>query len=163
MGKKLKRQSSVKEAHQFVLIPKREALLRKLTRSIENAQRTLDRICSWTVCVQALSDLSSKYQQALKKGVKIRYITNKEKAKESELKTLRVLLENPLFELRYVLVPPIQRLDIFDGKEVYVASFPKSGYVASPALWSNTASLIALSQHYFNTLWNQANKFNIAQ
>ena len=160
---KRERARPIEKAQQFILIPEKEALLRRLSKSTENAQKCIDIVSSWLICAQALFELSSKYQQALKKKTKMRWITDKPEGKQSELNALKVFTENPLFELRYVFEPHIQRLGIFDKKEVYVASFPKSGFVASPALWSNASSLITLSQHYFDTLWNQATKLNITR
>jgi sugar-specific transcriptional regulator TrmB len=140
----------------FVFIPEKETLEHNILRSIENAQMSIDTICSWMTCTQALLDLSLSYRHALENGVKMRWISNKPKAKKPELKNLQVFLKNPFFKLRFVGARPVEKFGIFDKNEVYIAAYPQRSYVESPCLWSNNASLIELAQHYFDALWSEA-------
>ena len=146
------------ERRQFVLIPQKEALSRRLKSSIDATHRSIDVVCSWTLCVKALFDFSSNFQKALERGVRIRYITSKPLDQEEGQKTIQVLLENPLLELRVSCRDLLERFRIYDGKEIYLPSNPKSGYLESPNLWSNAAVLLELAQNYFDMLWNKAER-----
>jgi hypothetical protein len=44
-------------------------------------------------------------------------------------------------------------LGIYDKKEVFMIIDPKEGLFDSPALWSNSQSLISVVQDYFEILW----------
>jgi hypothetical protein len=138
------------------MIPERAGLLLRLSKSIESSQRSIDTACSWKTLVQALFDLLLLYRRALARGVNMRWIANKSPSRETIPETIKEIVEDPLFNLRFLNWNPTERFAIYDKKEVYLASYPKHPYLESPALWSNAIPLIELAQNYFDMLWNKA-------
>ena len=143
------------EEYQFVLISEKQAKLKRLSKSTETAQKSIDIVCSWTTLLQSLSESFSMFQKALKKGVNIRWITEKPLDCKARAKTAKLIMQNPLFKLGFVPFAIEKRYWIYDKKEVFIALNPKTNYARSPALWTNAVPLIELAQHYFDSLWKE--------
>jgi hypothetical protein len=62
--------------------------------------------------------------------------------------------------VRYIVTLPKALVAIYDKKEVSILTSEKAGWAESPSLWSNNPSLVALSQNYFDTLWDKASENN---
>ena len=89
-------------------------------------------------------------QMAMKKGVKMRALT--EKFEDKTISTdVQVLKENPFFELKYLSSPIPVTASITDNKEVNIRI--STGIV--PSLWSNNSIIVELTASYFNELWNK--------
>jgi sugar-specific transcriptional regulator TrmB len=146
---------------QFVLIPEKEILSRRLKRAIKTTQKSIDVISPRMAGLQSLFDLFPVLQKALKRSVKIRWIIDAPLDPKSLPETLPVLAASPLFKLRSIPYTPEETFVIYDRKEAFIASHPKRGYTESPALWTNAAPLIELAQHYFDVLWNKATEARI--
>jgi sugar-specific transcriptional regulator TrmB len=142
----------------FVLIPEKEAISRRLKRSIEDAQRSIDIVCPRKTCLQALFDLAPALRKALERNVKVRWIIDKALAEDTRPYTLETFLDNSLFKLRNIADDLTQTFSIYDNKIILVASYPNLDYVQSPALWTNAEPMVELAQHYFDTLWSKAEK-----
>ena len=59
------------ENHQFVLIPKKEVLIRRIKKVIEGAQKSILIISPWRELTQWLFNLHESWEQALRRGVKV--------------------------------------------------------------------------------------------
>jgi len=55
---------------QFILIPKKEVLIRRLRKTIEDAQCSIEIIASGTIMPQILFSLYESFNQAMERGVK---------------------------------------------------------------------------------------------
>jgi hypothetical protein len=110
---------------------------------------------------QALFDLAPRLRKALERGVKIRWIINKPFDRNEVPTVLNVVSDSERFELRSAPFNPVKTFSIYDKARVIVVANPKLGYVQSPALWTNSASLVDLAQHYFDVLWNKTAKSEI--
>lgn len=149
------------EEFEFILIPENKALLLRLKRALEAAQRSIDVICPKDTFLQVLFNLSDKFQKALERGVKIQCLLNDLLDANSWPATVQVIAKNSLFKIRIMSESPKEKFWIYDKKEVLVATCPKCGYIQSPALWTNATPFIELAQNYFNVLWNKATKVKI--
>jgi hypothetical protein len=99
----------------------------------------------------------SDYNKAMRKGVKIRLVTQKSGV-ESTPRKPKALEENVLFEFKYLsdLVPFGARwyvMHIIDKKEMTLCV---SKEAPVPSLWSNNPQLLKLSTNYFDDLWNSS-------
>jgi len=146
---------------QFVLIPKKKALLRRLKTAVATTQNSISCFCSGQGCLHPLFDLSPTFQKVLGRGVAIRWILDKQLDKDSLSLNLRFLLENSLFKLGVVTSPVREKIFIYDQKELYLSVYPDRDYLQSPTLCSNSAPLVELSQNYFDALWKKAVKVNV--
>jgi sugar-specific transcriptional regulator TrmB len=141
------------ENQHFVLIPEREALINRIKKAIETAQESIDLISSGAALPQVLFILAEKFKEAMRKGVKIRYIVHKPEDANSWPEIVPVLTKHLSFELRTLPDPPDTRCWICDKKEMFIATFPSRGAFRSPALWSNNLSLIVAIHDHFEKVW----------
>jgi sugar-specific transcriptional regulator TrmB len=145
------------EECKFVLVPKNEPLLMRIKKEIATSQSTIDVVCSWDTGMKAIFDLSPMLLKAGDRGVKIRWITNETSNNNVPPTMLDDFSKKPFFKMRYIAYK-IAKVGIYDKKMILVASDPKSGYIQSPALYTNAPPLVDLVQYYFNSLWKKAEK-----
>jgi len=149
------------ENQHFVLIPEREALIRRTKKAIRNTQESIDLITSGTVLPQFLFILAEELNGAMRRGVKIRYLTNNPEDANSWTEIVSAFTKNPSFNLRILSSPPETRCGIHDKKEVFIATVPSSNAFQSTVLWSNNPSLIVVAQDHFDKKWITAMESNI--
>jgi sugar-specific transcriptional regulator TrmB len=151
------------EEAQYVLVPEREALTRRLKKAIEDSKKSIDVISSLKAFARTFFVLSEEFEKALKKGVKIRWIVDYPEEANSLSEVLLTLTKNPNFELKTVTYPPNARLGIYDRREIFMAHFPTRGALESPALWSTNISFAEIVQGFFETIWHAAAEYKIKE
>jgi sugar-specific transcriptional regulator TrmB len=138
---------------QFMLIPEKEVLIHRTRKAIETAQTSIRAITPWKELTQLLLLLDKCWSQALKRGVNIQWITEKQMNPNSNPENIVVFVKNPRFKLRTMSNPLKKRLILFDDKEVFVATLSKINAAESPALWTNNSAVINILKDYFETKW----------
>ena len=142
------------ENYQFVLIPKREVIISRMKKAIEASKKNILVITPWRELPQWLFILHESWQQALDKGVEVKWITEKKVAPCLLNEITRTLLKNPNFKLRTESKTSKARFAIYDGKEVFITVLSSTNAAAeSPALWTNNPVLIYILKDYFDTKW----------
>jgi sugar-specific transcriptional regulator TrmB len=143
------------EEPQFVLIPK-GAMAHKRINMIKTAQKSIDVVTTFKRFAQAVSTHVEDYRKALKRGVRMRHITEipeyKDQLAHAREKT-RVFKKYPSFQVRYFRAPITTVVALIDKKEVLIFTVPTLELEESPALSSTNPSLIELAQHYFEIMW----------
>jgi len=157
--KETERKRTHKEEAQYVLVPEREALARRLKKAIEDSQKSIDAVSSLKAFARSFFVLSEEFEKALKKGVKIRWIIDDPEDANSFPEVLQTLTKNPNFELKTVMYPPNVRLGIYDKRKIFMAHFPSRGALESPALWSTNISFAEIVQGFFETIWHAAAEY----
>jgi sugar-specific transcriptional regulator TrmB len=155
--KKLKKIDAVtiasQEETQFILIPENETLTLRSKQAMRTVQRSIDITTTWTRFPQVLSLVAKELWEALKRGVKIRFIAEKPECEKSWPEIVQAFTRNPSFTLRYILNPPHTAFGIYDEKEVFITTSTR-GYAADyPALWSNNPPLISAMHDLFEIMW----------
>jgi sugar-specific transcriptional regulator TrmB len=144
------------EEEQFIMVPGKEALIRRREKLIENVQKSLDVVVSWKRFPQRMARYAEWYKKALKKGARIRMIVDKPRDTKlpAEVRELvKDFKKYPSFGLRYVLTPPPAVISIYDKKEALVSISAVVGFAESPALWLDNPSFLAIIQDYFELMW----------
>jgi hypothetical protein len=151
---KIEAQTKIKEEEsQFVLIPAKEAVMKRANLAIENAQCSIDIVCPKESFPKALLIVAEAYKKAMKRGVKVRWIIEEPKDEKSWPEILLTLINNPSFKFRTLRECPEERLGLFDKKEVFIALHPTTAATESPALWTNNPSILKIVHDYFEILW----------
>jgi len=96
-----------------------------------------------------------EYKRAVKRGVKIRIITEKSEDGDLIQKTLQNITQNPLFAIKYLSQPVPVETRINDGREVGLC-LARASTGGVPTLWSTYPQLVKITEAYFETLWNEA-------
>ncbi len=146
---------------QFVLIPKKEVVMRRTEKSISTIKEKLQIFTPWREQTQWLFRQSGLFHQALARGVNIQVITEKPNAAETCPEILRVLLKEPNFQLRNSPNPHQPRFSIFDSREVFIATLTKPNAGESPALWTTSPPIIRILEDYFEMKWTLAEKYEL--
>jgi len=139
---------------QFVLIPSKEVLIKRLTKTIEKTQTSIDISTSWKRFKFACYSLAEALEKAWCRGVKGRVIV--EETEEPFLELVKTSWKSPYAKIRHVHSPPKTVMTIYDKKEVFIYINPTADLTESPALWSNNPSLVTMADDCFETLWNTA-------
>jgi len=142
---------------QFVIVPKGEPLLRRVEEALKTVDNKILVITPWRELTQWIFTLNEWWQQTLDRGVKVRWITeNPPQNSDAKVEMIENFARNHNFWLRAVTLPIDIRLSVFDGKEVFMATQVNINAGESPALWTNSPTMIPLFEDYFKLKWNQA-------
>lgn len=138
----------------FALIPQREPIVKKINEAIDNAKESVDIFLSWKRFLPGMTSTFAKSsQKAWERKVKFRIVVESpEETADVEL-ARQFCRKSPFCEIRFLPTPPKTVLGIYDQKHFFVIVNPKKGLFDSPALWSNSQSLLSVIQDYFEMLW----------
>ena len=143
----------------FVLIPKGEAVVHRVERSIKAAQKEILAITPRREFSQWIFTFREVWRQAIERGVRVRWITEK-KPQTLELTSdpAFAFLDDPRFNLRVISEKPEKRVGIYDGKEVFIAVTRETNAGESGALWTDNLIVIHTLQDYFELKWQLASE-----
>jgi len=153
------KETSLENKNDFVLVPQKTALFKRIKNSIQNSRTSVNIVTSKKRYYPGVFEFLRERQKAIKRGAKFRILTDRMK-EENVLKNYSSD-EATNLEVRCLLRPPEAIIVIVDQKEVYVMTSADAALADAPALWSNNGSLLALAQSYFNNLWEKAKKVQI--
>jgi sugar-specific transcriptional regulator TrmB len=156
--------TGVEDRNQFILIPKREAVVRRIEKAIKNANERILLITPWREFTQWMFTLHEVWQRATERRVKIRWITDsKPQTPDSNFEIIQSFLLNPNFKLRTLPKPVNSRLGVYDRREVFIATTANSDAAESPALWTNSPTVINVLEDYFEMKWKMAKERKIEE
>jgi sugar-specific transcriptional regulator TrmB len=148
------------DSHQFMLIPKREAVIRRIEKAIKAADEKILIITPWREFTQWMFTLHDLWQQTIKRGVTIHWITEtKPRDPDSHFEMLRNFMLDPHFKLRTLHRPVNSRLGVYDHREVFIATTINNNAAESPALWTNSPTMINVLEDYFEMKWKLAAEY----
>jgi sugar-specific transcriptional regulator TrmB len=149
------KRSTLDEEPEFILIPENEAIVQKISQITSGVQTSLDIVTSKKRLPRAILEFFDERMQALKRGVKIRIVTEKLPPTNSELE--KTLLAERKAGTMYKFTPmlPLALLLLFDKKQVLIIT-SATGTLETSALWSDNPCLIGLAINYFESTWNSA-------
>jgi sugar-specific transcriptional regulator TrmB len=142
----------------FILVP-HTRVVGRIGKSIEAAQKTVDLVISWSRFAHGIFLYQQKLEKSWSRKVKWRFIIEKPEKGKMNLNPFDSLSKNPWCKVKCVSPPPKTIMGIYDQKEVFVIEQTAAGLSESPALWSNSKSLIALATSYFEKLWDTSTKY----
>ena len=147
--------NSSQEESQFVLVPSKEALIKRLKKAIDNAQKSIDVATSSRRFMYACYCFSEQLENAWKRNVSGRLIIEEPEKYEKEI--FEKVWRKPLAHIRIgsTISPTIMAM--YDNREVFIFIDPTAALKESPALWSNDSSVIVLAEHYFELSWFATN------
>jgi sugar-specific transcriptional regulator TrmB len=145
----------IDEKFEFLLIPNKAAIYKKAENMIKSTQEQIcflglqKRMDAW------LSQYSSHLEKALARKVNIKIIMPKiENVKPNE--ALKKMRKYPNFQLKFISKDPESGFSVWDKKEVLITTSAIDTPFPFPTLWSRNKAIVALSQNYFDLLWQNA-------
>jgi sugar-specific transcriptional regulator TrmB len=152
--------TEIHEITQFMLIPKGETLVRKVEKTLKAAQKQIFVVMPWREFTQWIFALQELWQQTLDRGVRMHWLTeNPPQNSDANMEMIDNFMHNPMFKLR-TLPPPIDvRLSVFDSREVFIAINTTINAAESPALWTNSPTMVSTLEDYFRMKWEIATEY----
>ena len=146
----------LQETHKprFMLVPS-SRVVERIGKAIDAARNSIDLILSWSRFSRGSFIYAENMEKALTRGVKCRMIIEKGEQENVSPEKLR-FCQNPNCQTRLINRVPKTVLGVYDYQEVFIIESPSAELSASSALWSNNASLVALAQDFFDTLWQNS-------
>lgn len=143
------------EEQQFSIISSKRLLHKKLSEKDKAAQKSIDAIANWKTIRTTFFHRSQDVVNALKRGVKLRIITEEHEKDKQVEKIIQTFRRYPLFEIRYRSAPISINAVIHDETEINmcIATLPDNDV---PSLCSTNARFIKVMAAYFEDLWNSA-------
>jgi sugar-specific transcriptional regulator TrmB len=142
----------------MMLVPEREAYLRKFRNSIINSTISCDMILHWECLLYGLTVDHDLWQQATSRGVKIRFLVHNVPKEQDNNSIIERFMINGHFEIKFALYPLLATITLWDGKEASISLSPKPYPHNTTNLWTNNPGLFAVFQDYFKTIWRDSCK-----
>ncbi len=140
----------------LTLIPSGEQILFKSHELLSSAQKTISVISPAKSLFPWIIDQHKQFQQALKRNVKIRLITNNITNQEY-LKQIKSFFSNDLnLEIRYLTRSPSVSYGIYDNKRIIFELSTMNAYTKSEVIITDNPCFIELALNYFETSWLNA-------
>jgi sugar-specific transcriptional regulator TrmB len=147
-------ESGENQGLQFVLIPQREAVVDKIRVAIDRARKSVDLFLSWKRFLPGMTvTFAENVEKAWKRGVRFRIVVENPSTAEEAEQAMQISGKSPFCKIRFLRGFPKTVIGTYDKKEVFIIVNPKESLLGSPALWSNSQSLISLVKDYFDFLW----------
>ena len=91
------------------------------------------------------------FKQKNKSKIKVQIITE-----EPDKKLFPKIGKKLKFNIRSIHDSPKAHFLIIDEKELFLKSSTKGFFAEMPSIWTTNSCLVAISQNYFETLWNKS-------
>jgi len=141
----------------FIVIPKREAVIKRLIEAMEQSEKSIDAVLSWNRYYLGLELFDRHIQAACDRKVLVRYVVQDPPTKK--LKDDALNRESDFFKVRFLREKPKAIFGIYDQKKLFVLIDPLiDSPGSSPSLWTNNQSLIYLTQLNFENLWQKVER-----
>ena len=141
------------ENTQFTITSEMTRFLKIQRNQAQKAQESVKIMIPAIKVPSKVKDEWSYLQRPMKRGVKIRVITQKPEG-EPTPREWQALVKNPFFEVKYVATPIPFGMHIFDNKEVTI----QVSEDILPSFWSNNSNIVKLASSYFDEIWDKTQK-----
>jgi len=146
----------LEEKTSFTLLAKRENIMSKNMAMMKKAEKNVDLVCSRSKLMQLIHELSEQINEAAKKGVKIRIVSDMPGPGDSIPRIIEEQTSPGIsLDLRYTDLHS-GHYTIVDFKEAMIATTTSGNLAQNPLLWTNSDSLVGVFQKDFENLWHNA-------
>ncbi len=149
--------SSLSDEDQFIVTASINLIIKRFDEKDNLVQKSIDSLIDRKSIRNQLYNHFDNYSVALKRGIRIRIITEKHKDKAIK-KKLEVLEKNHLFEIRYLPSEVPVRTLIRDGIEANLCISSSDSSVQN--LGSKNPQFVKVMNTYFEELWKKADTKN---
>ncbi len=126
---------------------------KKYLNAILSTQNSIDAIVTYLQLRQMTMHYEAQLENALRKGVQIRIITEKTQ-KQPLPKWIQQEQDN--LNIKFLQKPSAAVFTIFDESQVSMALSNSVNLRKGPNFWTNNPAMVALSKSYFEAVWTRA-------
>jgi sugar-specific transcriptional regulator TrmB len=151
-------ESKREEANDMVIVPKKEAYIRKLAKATADCLESIDIITTRDRSYQGIMTIQDELaKEAVARGVRIRMIADEPCQLRPEWQKKEMQKQDQPFQVRYIHRQPPTALAIHDKKSVgMVTSCNTLDWYKATTFWSDNPRIVSMIQEYFDLLWNTA-------
>lgn len=154
------KKKNIKEASSFVLIPQGRRLTTTIRNAIKKTQFSLYNVLSWKRFSQGIINrFADDLEKACARNVKIRFIIEKPPKSKTTNELIEFCRKYPCLQIRFITNELNTIFAVYDQKEIIIVATSRTDFLDSPALWSNSESLVSLGLDHFEELWSRAKEF----
>jgi sugar-specific transcriptional regulator TrmB len=159
-NKKILKEMAQAETGDFAIIPDNKMLYRKILEMYDNCQTSLDMIINTRSILKirdaclVLDDMKKNFKVALKRGVKIRFLTYLDDG-EIPYRELDSLKGIDRLEQRYTLEKPSITLTLVDRREALLNTAVPTPE-GEPSLWAKNPTVTCIFQDFFDRRWSNS-------
>ncbi len=139
----------------FFLVCSGKRLFQRIKLEDSSTQKNLDISADWKSIRFTEFNQLSLHEEALKRGVKVRIITEKHEGDPFESLYPSLFNNDYLFEIRYTNPPIPIRCAIYDKKKINL-SMRSHLDQTTPFLWSNNFEFAKVLIAFFEQIWKKA-------
>ena len=149
-------ETKIGNGDQFSLTSEKAVALSKFESLIEGSKKELDYCASREKLLQFVKYFSEQLNQAVERGVKIRFISTSPKGADEIPQVIsQLFFSKKCIALRYSENIPNHFL-VVDNSEVFIST-STAGYLAdNPLLWSSNGPHVMVHKRLFEELWNSS-------
>ncbi len=152
------------ESHQFVLIPKKEVLIRRAQKFIDSSENTILVYGSWRVLNQLIFALHDSWKQALNRGVLVRWIIEEQGETPAESnalsKIMQTLVKGGNLKVKKERTSLTVKFSVYDNRELFISIQNTPNAIDSPVLWTNNPAFVSLLKDYFEMKWQLSEDYD---
>lgn len=138
----------------FILVPKSEPIINKIRQAIDEAQESIDLILTFKRFLYGMTTIfRENVIKAWDRGVQFRFLLQEPQKGTNNEESVRICRDSGMCSLKFFSCQPKAVMGLYDRRAVFIIVNPEEDIQSSPALWSNSQSLLAIAQDYFNVLW----------
>ena len=126
-------ESSAKSKTEFILVPSNR-VMEKMANNIDSSQKSLDVVLSFKRFSHVVFIYIEKIQEALSRGVKCRFVVEKDEKEQLSLKYTELCGKNTSCRVKSVAAAPQTIFAIFDQKAVFIIESSPSSLEESSSL-----------------------------
>ncbi|UCE16351.1 MAG: MEDS domain-containing protein, partial [Candidatus Bathyarchaeota archaeon] len=146
----------VEEKAHFALLSKRESILARMLTMMKSAEKEIDIVFSRSQIMQFIHTFGEELQKTIKKGVRIRIVSELTEYEDSLPRVLEDRLSpGDSVDLRHTNLKSSHYM-ISDSKEALISTTTEGNMAEHPCLWTNSGSLVGVFQGDFENLWHNA-------
>jgi sugar-specific transcriptional regulator TrmB len=147
------------EASQFILLSRSEAdpkgHIDKLGKTLDKAKKSATGVITFPFFMKVKQMDEDIWKRAVRRGVKIRFMIDKQSDGNLDLALDPVLAKSDCFEVRWTSSVVPATVLLIDDRE----SFCRTGVkIDNPVLWSSAPGFVAMIKDYLETKWKSLEK-----
>ena len=146
------------EKCQFVCVPQKEIIEKKIRNGFETAQTSVDLFSEFQCSMEGAERSLDIILKSVKRGVKFRELIDLSQGRCQESTAFSTLKRNPAYQTRFFCSTFPVKLQIKDRQEVLISTKNAKSNLDTPYLWSNNPCLVQVIQQWYDSMWEKSSR-----
>ena len=149
------KEGAAKEEGKTLLVLSANRMSGLLNEKLKGLKKNYEAIMSLGEFEQDIKEHYGLYKRFSADGIAFRFIVELPEGKKYTSKLLKLLQNNPNFNVKFVVGAIPSSIGLYDGQEVRIGLEKNGCDPNSSAYWSNSPIFVTLATTYFETIWSR--------